>query len=245
MERLAPAGVKDPDEQFILRSVVVGRLREGDAVVRVVGGAPAEAIGLDAFVAFAADTRRLGRDARQQAGRRVAGRPVGADRLLDRAEVVAVVQDADLVAVPFFAVDGVGLATHMVAHARGGKQVAFIGRVDEHLAGKRLAGKHGDLSDTAAVDAHALGAVEPFVAENRQAVFLHVIFKDFLGHAGFEDPHCPFVLIHRHGALAFVAEGFRALPGPGLLLLVLDPDAVVEVTSQTADDGLVAGVGIA
>jgi hypothetical protein len=46
---------------------------------------------------------------------RVAGHLVGADRLLHRPEVVTMVKDADLVAVPSLAVDGISLAAHVVA----------------------------------------------------------------------------------------------------------------------------------
>ena len=116
-EGLAPAGVEDADDQLILRGVVVRRLREGDAVVRMVGRAPAVAIGLHALVTLSAHAGWFGRDAGQQAGRGVAGHLVGADRLLHRAEVVTVMKDTDLVAVPFLAVDGIRLAADMVADA--------------------------------------------------------------------------------------------------------------------------------
>ena len=154
-------------------------------------------------------------------------------------------EDADLVAVPFLAVGGIRLAADMVADARGGEQVAFIGRVDEHLPGELLAGEHRDLGDASVGEAHALGAVEPLVAEDGQAELLHVILEDFLGHARFEDPHRALVLVHRDGALTLVAELRGLLPLPGLRLLILDPDAVIEVAGETADDGLVARVGVA
>jgi hypothetical protein len=77
-----------------------------------------------------------------------------------------------------------------------------------------------------------LGAVEPFVAQDGQAVFLHVILEDLLGHAGLEDPHRAFILVHRHRALALVAEGLGTLPCPSGVLLVFDPDAVVEIAAR-------------
>ena len=159
--------------------------------------------------------------------------------------MVAVVEDADLVAVPFLAVDGIRLTADVVADARGGEEVAFVGRVNEHLPGELLTGEHRDLGDPSVGQTYALGAVEPFVAEDGQAEFLHVIFEDLLGHARFEDPHRAFVLVHGHGALAFVAEGFRSLPCPGRVLLIFAPDSVVEVAGETTDHGLITRVRIA
>ena len=53
VERLAPAGVVDAQQQLVLRRVVAVGLRERDAVVGVVGHAEAIAVGLHALVALA------------------------------------------------------------------------------------------------------------------------------------------------------------------------------------------------
>ena len=48
VERLAPAGVEDAQQQFVLLRVVAVGLRERDAVLGMVGQAHAEAVGLHA-----------------------------------------------------------------------------------------------------------------------------------------------------------------------------------------------------
>ena len=245
VERLAPARVEHADEEFILGSVVARRLREGGAVVRMVGRAPAVAVGLDALIAFAAHAGGVGGDPGQEAGGRVAGDLVGADRLLHCAKVMAVVEDADLVAVPFLAVGGIGFAADMVADTGRGQEVALVGRVDEHLPLEGFSGQHRDLGDTSLDDAYALGAIEPFVAQDAQVEFLNIVLEDLLGHARFKDPHRPLVLVHGHRALALVAELLGLLPLPGGGLLIFHPDAVIEVAGQTADDGFIACIGVA
>ena len=158
---------------------------------------------------------------------------------------MAVVEDADLVAVPFLAVGGIGFAADMVADTGRGQEVALVGRVDEHLPLEGFSGQHRDLGDTSLDDAYALGAIEPFVAQDAQVEFLHIVFEDLLGHARFKDPHRPLVLVHGHRALALVAERLGLLPLPRLRLLVFHPDTVVEVAGQAADDGFIARVRVA
>ena len=53
LERLAPAGVEDAQEQLVLLRVVAVGLRERDAVVGMVGQAHAVAVGLHPLVACA------------------------------------------------------------------------------------------------------------------------------------------------------------------------------------------------
>ncbi len=64
-----------------------------------------------------------------------------------------------------------------------------------------------------------------------------------LGDVGLEDPHGAAGLVERLRALALVAVLLALLPAPGFGLVVVLPDAMVELAGKAADDGLVAGVG--
>ena len=78
VERLAPAGVEDAQQQFVLLRVVAVGLGKRDAVVRDLRQAHAEAIRLHLLVAVAVLAGRLGTDARQHAALRIAGNDVRA-----------------------------------------------------------------------------------------------------------------------------------------------------------------------
>ena len=90
---------------------------------------------------------------------------------------------------------------------------------------------------------HAPLAVEPLVADHRDAVLGDEILEDLLGHVRLEDPHRAGRAVDGRRALAAVAVLRPLLPPPGLRPLVVLPDAVVELAGQAADDCLVAGVG--
>jgi hypothetical protein len=72
---------------------------------------------------------------------------------------------------------------------------------------------------------------------------LHVVLEDRLGDARLEDPHRPVFAVHRGRALSLVAVFLALLVHPRLGLLVVLPDAVVEVAREAADHALVARVG--
>src|SRR5262249_12690001 len=57
---LAPAGVEDPNEQFILFWIITGRFGKWDPIVGMIGQAHAKAIGLHFLVALPIFARRLG-----------------------------------------------------------------------------------------------------------------------------------------------------------------------------------------
>src|SRR5690606_21598815 len=65
-KHLTPAGVEDPQQQFILLGIVALGPRERHAVLRLVGEAHAEAIRLNPAVGAAVLARRFGTDPRQQ-----------------------------------------------------------------------------------------------------------------------------------------------------------------------------------
>lgn len=75
------------------------------------------------------------------------------------------------------------------------------------------------------------------------AVLADQVLEDPLGHMRFEDPHGPLVAVDRGRALAAVAIAFALLPAPGVGLVVVLPDPVVELAREPADDALVASVG--
>ena len=104
VERLAPAGVEDAQQQLVLRRIVAVGLRERDAVVGMIGQAEAVAVGLHSPVALAVFAGSCRADPRQHAALRIARHDVGTDRLLQDAEVMPMVQDAGLDAVPLLAV---------------------------------------------------------------------------------------------------------------------------------------------
>ena len=58
-----------------------------------------------------------------------------------------------------------------------------------------------------------------------------------------EDPHRPLRAIDGRRPLALVAVLLALLPGPRARLVVVLPDAVIEVAREAADHRLVAGVG--
>src|SRR6185436_20776639 len=72
---------------------------------------------------------------------------------------------------------------------------------------------------------------------------LHEVLEDRLGDARLEDPHRPMLAVHGGRALALVAVLVALLVDPRLGLLVVLPDAVIEVAREAADHALVAGVG--
>ena len=243
LEELAPAGVQHAQQDFILAGVVAFRLGKGHAVAGVIGVAGAEAVGLHAFVSSAVFAGRGGAHAGQHAALGISRDLVGADGLLDRAKVVAVVQHADLDAVPLFVIHALCLAAHVVVHTSSCHEVALVGGVDEHLARVGLAAQGGDGGDLLAVFLHALGAVQPLIAHHFEAEFLHVVFKDLLCHMRLKDPHRAVFAIHSGRALAFAAVFGFLLLHPGGVLVVVLPHTVVKVTRETADHGLVARVG--
>ena len=219
--------------------VVTRRLRELDAVGRHFGQAHAEVVRLNLLVAgavLAADGDVL--DTGQEAGLRVAFNDVG----INLACKLVRLGMPELDAVKGLIEGRVGFTTKGVADASGSHQVTFVGGVDEHTASKATFTQRGDRNDAAILFLNPLGAVEPLVAFDGQLEFLHVIFEDFLGDRGLKDPHGTLGRIHCHRALAFVSELLLGFMLPGTRLLVGLPDAVVEVTGEAADDGLVTGV---
>ena len=243
VEELAPAGVEDAEDEFVLGGVVAFGFGEGDAVFGGFGVAGAEAVGLDAVVALAFDAGVLGADASEHAAFGVAGDFVGADGLFEDAEVVAVVEDADLDAVVLLAIDAVGFPTDVEVDASGGHEVAFVGGVEEHFAGVGFAIEGGDGGDAGAVFFDAGGAVEEGLADDGDVEFFDPVVVDAFGDMRFEDPGALGGVVEGGVALAFVAVFGAFLLPPVFVSLVVEPGAVVELAGEAADDVFVAGVG--
>ena len=111
------------------------------------------------------------------------------------------------------------------------------------FAGVGLAVERRDGDDAVALLLDALLAIEPGVADDRDLRFLDPGFEDLLGDVRLEDPHGAAGFVERFGALALVAVLLPLLPSPGLGLVVVLPDAMIELARKAADHGLVAGVG--
>ena len=253
-EHVPPAGREHAGEQLVAGRVVARRLGERDAVVGLICEAHAEAVGLHPLVAIAPRAGRVGRDQRQEAAPRISRR---LERVHRHGEEVLVVEDAHLIAVPFLAIDGVRLAAHVIPHTRGGHEVAFVGRIDEHLAREPSArnvwtGERGDRFDPGARGAvgrrHELDAplaVEPRLADDLDPVLSEPVLEDPLGHVRLEEPHR---IVDRVGFLHTLPENPKRvarLPLPGLGPLVVLPDATIKLPREPPDRAALATVGVA
>ena len=163
--------------------------------------------------------------------------------LRQHAEVMAVVQDTGLDAVPGLAVGCHRLAADVVVDSGGSHQVAFVRGIDEHLSRIAAAAQHGDRRDPLAALPHAGRTVEPLLPMDGNPVFGHQVFEHLLGDVRLEDPHRAIGAVDGRRALALVAVFVGPLPLPRARLLVVPPDPMVELPGQAADHGLVAGVG--
>ena len=85
-----------------------------------------------------------------------------------------------------------------------------------------MAGKRPDRDDAVALFLDPLGAVEPLIAEHRDQELLNLVLEDLFGHAWLENPHRALLLVHRHRALAFIAEGLARLIDRRTLELAID-----------------------
>jgi len=238
-ENAFPSGEKVAEEEFVLFGVVALGFGEGEAVGVVVGHAGAEAVGLDAVVGGELLAGIAVVDAGEEAGGGNAGDEVGIDGLVELVGDGA----GGLDTVAEFAVGGVGLAADGVADLGGGHEVTFVGGVDEHAGRVGGAGEGLDGEDAAILEFDAVGALEPFVAEDGDIVFADEVFEDLFGDVWFEDPHGAGAAVGGRGALALVAVFGLFLPVPGLVLIVVEVNAVVEVAGEAADDLLSAGIG--
>lgn len=70
----------------------------------------------------------------------------------------------------------------------------------------------------------------------------HQILKHLLRDMRLEDPHGPVLAVDGRRALADVAVFLLPLPFPGFILVVVLPDAVVEIAGSATDDLLLPGV---
>ena len=253
-EDFPPAGGERSGEQFVGARIVAGGLRNRHAVVGVVGEAHPEAIGLHAGVAFAAGARRVGGDKRQQATGGIAWLLEWIDR---HGPVVLVVQNAHLVAVPLLAVDAVCLASHVILHAGGRHQIAFIRGVDEHLSREpsRRPSRPSERRDRHDLRArtglasrpqlHPLLAVEQHARDDLDTLLLEPLVEDPLGDMRLEEPHRVVAHVGLVHSLSEPCERLPRLPLPCLGRLVVFPDATIKLPREAADGAGVAAVGVA
>ncbi len=178
-------------------------------------------------------------NARKEAGRGIPGDHVGIDGF---GELVGA-GVAGLHAIESLPVLAVRFPTHRETHARSGHEVALVGGVDEHPAGKSVSGEHLDGENAAILLFNPVRAIEPLVAVHRDVVFLHEFLEDPLRHVRFENPHGALATVDGGRALSPVSVLGALLPLPGCVVLVILPDAVVELPGESADHALLSGVG--
>ena len=243
LEHLPPAGLEHPQQEIVAARVVALGPRNRQPVAGIGREAEPKAIGLNLSVGCPKLPRRGRADQRQQSARRIAGLAVRTDRHGHRPEMMRVVEHSHLHAVVLLAVGGVGLAAHGVLDAGRRHQVAFVGRVEKHSAPVCVSGERGDRLDPAIPLGHAPLPLEPLVADHRDPVLPDKIVESLLGHVGLEHPHRAGRAVDRRRALAPVAIVIAGLPLPGFRPLVVLPDVVIELAGQSADHGLIAGVG--
>ena len=76
-------------------------------------------------------------------------------------------------------------------------------------------------------------------------MFRDQVLKNPFGHVRFEQPHRAVLAVHGDRPLPLVAELVPLLPPPGFRLLVVLPNAVIELAGDAADYLRVAGIGVA
>ena len=116
-EELGPAGLQDPEENFVLLGVVVFGFGEGDAVIGIVGQAGAEAVGLHAVVSVAIISSRTGVDPGEEPAFGVAGDFVRRNFEAGDIEVMRMIAAALLDSVDGFLIERCSL------HARRGSSL--------------------------------------------------------------------------------------------------------------------------
>ena len=228
-------------EHLVIELAVTVRLRERDAVLRIVREAHPKAVGLDAVVARAVRTRILGLDARQESARRIPLPDVGIDPVLH----LVIDGQPPLDAVDRLAVDLVRLAPDRIGHARRGHQVPLVGAVEEYPAAVRVAAQRPDGLDSPVFDfdSELRLTVEIFAAANVETVSLLPAFENRERRGRLERPHRVGAL--RAGALAVRTVVGERLPRPVLRIGIPRPHVAVELARDATEGLLAPDVGLA
>ena len=229
-------------EEFVIALIVVRGLLERDAVLGDVRQAHPEAVGLHAPVAVAVLLLRIVRlDVRQEARLRITLLHIRIDALLDLVvDRVLLLDAADRLAV-----ERVRLTSDDIRDTRCGHQVAFVRRVDEHLAAVLVAAQRLDGLDSPVFDfdSRLRLTVEIFAAANFETVASLPALEDFERGMGFKGPHRAVAL--RAEALSVRRVLLGLLLAPVLRVPVVRGDVAVEVKRDSAEGGLVADVRLA
>ncbi len=190
------------------------------------------------MIFFAPDAWRFCADTWQQTTRRITGSSVGIHRFL---KPVTVVKNADLNAVPRFVVDSVRFTSDVIINAGARDQITFVCCVHKHAPMKSSAAKHRDGFDATIHQVYAFvrTAVQPFIAKHGNVCFGDHFFKDVFRDMRFKNPHRCSVTSAARRTLIAIAELCLILPLPCVRLLIVLPDAMVEITTQPADGVLV------
>jgi len=231
------AGFAIAEEEFEIFLVVVGGFGPGAAVFGDVGGAEAEAIGLDLAVRGAVGGEGIGIDAEEEAARFVAGDDVGIDGI----DELMVLGLGDLDAVEGFIVLGIGFATDGEADACEGHEVAFIGGVDEHFSGEGATGFHAEGVDAVGGFGDAVFQIEPFGGDEGDVGVREHFTEGLFGDFGFEGPHD--IVVEVAGGFGIFGVVVAGLESPVFVIGIVMMDAGVEFPRESADGLLVADVG--
>ena len=180
-------------QQFITRRVVARRFRKRGLIVRVIGQAHAEVVGLDFLVCLA----RLAFIAAVNSGQQLAvlitrldlhGQPFAL-------RVFQVFADEELMlrrpvahAGERFTVLGGAFAAPCVRHVRLRHEIAFVAAIGKDLGLKTRAVLHGDLGHLRAAFLDATLFAYPVIEEHGDACLLAPVFEDLFGDVRLERP---------------------------------------------------------
>ena len=166
-------------QQLITFGVVIGRLREGDLVVRIFRQDHPEVISLNLFIARPELSARLVLNLGQHL-------PVLVIRRNREVELMIAVfgphtREGFVILTDAFAAPS-------VRHAGLRHQIPFVTGVKEDLRLKRASVFHPDLGDSCALFAHAVPLLQAMLKEDGDFRFLNHLLKNLLGNMGFGIP---------------------------------------------------------
>ncbi len=230
------ARVEIAKQQFKVPFVVIRRLGPGQSILRNVGRAHAEVVGLNAMVSVTVNSLGLGRDEGDESAVWIAS----LDKSIDLFGELVVDRFGPLQAIDRLAVGCIGFAANVILDSRGRHQVPFVARVDEHRSRECATAFHPNFDDAIFLLGDPVRAVESFSRDEDHLRLCQPIPKDFAGDMGLEGPHGVFVFLVECFTAKVFLSGFA---GPPVGVAVHAMNSLIEFASHTADRSLVADVG--
>ena len=142
---------------------------------------------------------------------------------------MSVVIYTGLDSVPPLIIYGAVLPSNCIADTRACHQVSLVGRVYKHFPLECLSGECGHGHNLTLFRDHTRLPVQPLIPVYRNTVLADEVFKNFLGHVRFKNPHGAVFSIHSRGSLAFISILFVSFPFPGAGVIVVKPHPVVKL----------------